>query len=80
MPPAEAYERLARIFTGSMQGRTLYVIPFLMGPPGSPFSKVGVQVTDSVYVVLNMRVMTRIGTVALDHLGSAADFTRGLHG
>jgi phosphoenolpyruvate carboxykinase (GTP) len=80
MDPAEAYERLGRIFTGSMQGRTLYVIPFLMGPPGSPFSKVGVQVTDSVYVVLNMRVMTRMGSVALEHLGTSEDFTRGLHG
>ncbi len=80
MAPAEAYERLGRIFAGSMEGRTLYVIPFLMGPPGSPFSKVGVQVTDSVYVVLNMQIMTRMGTVALEHLGASGDFTRGLHG
>jgi phosphoenolpyruvate carboxykinase (GTP) len=80
MAPAEAYDRLSRIFAGSMAGRTMYVIPFLMGPPGSPFTKVGVQVTDSVYVVLSMRVMTRMGTVALDHLGASGDFTRGLHG
>src|SRR4029077_20978960 len=60
-------------------GRTLYVIPFLMGPQGSPFSKVGVQVTDSVYVVLNMRIMTRMGKIALDHLGNSVDFTRFLH-
>ena len=57
----------------------LYVIPFLMGPAGSSFSKVGVQVTDSVYVVLNMRLMTRMGKVALNHLGNSDDFTRCLH-
>ena len=62
-----------------MRGRTLYVIPFLMGPAGSRFSKVGVQVTDSVYVVLNMRIMTRMGKIALDHLGDSDDFTRCLH-
>ena len=62
-----------------MRGRTLYVIPFLMGPAGSPFSKVGIQVTDSVYVVLNMRLMTRMGKIALDHLGDSDDFTRCLH-
>ena len=80
MAPGEAYDRLSRIFAGSMRGRTMYVIPFLMGPPGSPFSKVGIQVTDSVYVVLNMRIMTRMGQAALEHLGDSDDFTRGLHG
>ena len=80
MAPGEAYDRLSKIFAGSMQGRTMYVIPFLMGPPGSPFSKVGIQVTDSIYVVLNMRIMTRMGTAALEHLGDSDDFTRGLHG
>ncbi len=79
MAPAEAYDRLSKIFAGSMKGRTMYVIPFLMGPPGSPFSKAGIQVTDSVYVVLNMRIMTRMGAVALEHLGGSNDFTRGLH-
>ncbi|MGE5304384.1 MAG: phosphoenolpyruvate carboxykinase (GTP) [Alphaproteobacteria bacterium] len=79
MPPGESYDRLAKIFSGSMRGRTLYVIPFLMGPEGSPFSKVGIQVTDSVYVVLNMGLMTRMGKIALDHLGSSDDFTRCLH-
>jgi phosphoenolpyruvate carboxykinase (GTP) len=79
MAPSEAYDRLAKTFAGSMKGRTMYVIPFLMGPPGSPFSKVGIQVTDSVYVVLNMRIMTRMGSVALDQLGDSDNFTRGLH-
>jgi phosphoenolpyruvate carboxykinase (GTP) len=79
MAPAESYDKLSKIFNGSMRRRTMYVIPFLMGPPGSPFSKVGVQVTDSVYVVLNMRIMTRMGQIALDHLDSSDDFTRCLH-
>ena len=79
MAPAEGYDRLGKVLDGSMAGRTMYVIPFLMGPPGSPFSRVGVQVTDSRYVVLNMRIMTRMGQVALDHLGASDDFTRGLH-
>ena len=79
MAPAEGYDRLGKVLDGSMAGRTMYVIPFLMGPPGSPFSRVGVQVTDSRYVVLNMRIMTRMGRVALDHLGESDDFTRCLH-
>ncbi|MGH7477993.1 MAG: phosphoenolpyruvate carboxykinase (GTP) [Candidatus Methylomirabilales bacterium] len=79
MAPAEGYDRLSKILSGSMEGRTMYVIPFVMGPPGSHFSKVGIQVTDSVYVVLNMRMMTRMGTVAWEQLGSSDSFTRGLH-
>ena len=79
MAPAESYDKLGKIFRGAMRGRTMYVIPFLMGLHGSSFSKVGIQVTDSVYVVLNMRIMTRMGNVALDHLGNSDDFTRGLH-
>ncbi|HEX7127704.1 MAG TPA: phosphoenolpyruvate carboxykinase (GTP) [Thermodesulfobacteriota bacterium] len=79
MAPDEAYARLSKIFDGAMAGRTMYVIPFVMGPVGSPFSKVGVQVTDSVYVVLNMRIMTRMGNVALEQLGDSEDFTRALH-
>src|SRR5712691_11504638 len=71
--------KLTPLFKGAMKGRTMYVVPFLMGPPGSRFSKVGVQITDSKYVVLNMRIMTRIGQVALDHLGDSDDFTRCLH-
>ena len=79
MAPAESYDKLSKIYAGSMRGRTLHVIPFLMGARGSSFSKVGIQVTDSVYVVLNMRIMTRMGKIALDHLGDSDDFTRCLH-
>jgi len=79
MSPADAKAKLTPLFTGSMKGRTMYVVPFLMGPPGSRFSKTGVEITDSKYVVLSMRIMTRIGRVALDHLGSSDDFTRCLH-
>jgi phosphoenolpyruvate carboxykinase (GTP) len=79
MAPAESYDRLSKILAGAMRGRTMYVIPFLMGPHSSAFSKVGIQVTDSVYVVLNMRIMTRMGKIALDHLGNSDDFTRCLH-
>src|SRR5436190_5235921 len=79
MPPAEAIAKLTPLFTGSMRGRTMYVVPFLMGPPGSRFSKVGVEITDSKYVVLNMRIMTRVGAIAMEHLKSSSDFTRCLH-
>jgi phosphoenolpyruvate carboxykinase (GTP) len=79
MDPAAAYDKLRPIFRESMRGRTLYVVPFLMGPPGSPFSKIGVEITDSLYVVLNMGLMTRMGRVALEQLGSSDRFTRGLH-
>lgn len=79
MAPAEAYDKLGNIFDGSMKGRTMYVIPYLMGPVGSPFSKVGVELTDSIYVVLNMRIMTRMGKAAMDHLGDSDNFVRGLH-
>jgi len=80
LAPAEGYDRARKIFDGSMRGRPMYVVPFLMGPPGSPFSKVGIELTDSVYVALNMRIMTRMGKTALDHLGEKSDvFTRGLH-
>ena len=79
MAPEEAYRRLGEIFDGSMRGRTMYVVPYLMGIPGSPFSKVGIELTDSIYVVLNMRIMTRMGRVALEELGESAEFVRGLH-
>ena len=80
MDPKEAYEKASAIFKGSMRGRTMYVVPFIMGIPGSSFNKIGVELTDSVYVVLNMRIMTRVGAVALKELGDSTNFTRGLHG
>ncbi len=80
MDPKEAYKKVGAIFDGSMKGRTMYVMPFIMGPAGAPSSKVGVQLTDSIYVVLNMRIMTRMGKVALDQLGQSDDFSRCLHG
>ena len=79
MAPEEAYAKLRPLFDGAMKGRTMYVIPYCMGPIGSPFSKVGVEVTDSIYVVLNMDIMTRMGKQALDQLGDSNDFVRGLH-
>jgi phosphoenolpyruvate carboxykinase (GTP) len=79
MAPDEAYRKLSEIFDGSMRGRTMYVVPFIMGPPGSSFSKIGVELTDSRYVVLSMRIMTRMGAPALGQLGDSGDFTRGLH-
>ncbi|HEX9494527.1 MAG TPA: phosphoenolpyruvate carboxykinase (GTP), partial [Candidatus Limnocylindria bacterium] len=79
MEPAEAYRKLAAIFDGSMKGRTMYVVPYLMGLPGSPFTKVGIELTDSVYVALSMGIMTRMGKVALDRLGDSDEFNRGLH-
>ncbi len=79
MAPDEAYGKLTKLFDGSMKGRTMYVIPYVMGPVGSPLSKVGIEITDSVYVVLNMRIMTRMGKAALDMLGGSNDFNRGLH-
>ena len=79
MSPEEGYRRASEIFKGSMKGRTLYVIPFSMGPIGSPFSKIGVELTDSIYVVLNMRLMTHIGAPVLKQLGAGGEYTRCLH-
>jgi phosphoenolpyruvate carboxykinase (GTP) len=79
MSPEEAYGKLTKLFDKSMKGRTLYVVPYVMGPLGSPLAKVGIEITDSVYVVLNMRIMTRMGKPALDLLGDSNEFNRGLH-
>ncbi len=78
--PKEAYKTLGDLFDGVMKGRTMYVIPYSMGPIGSKMTKVGVELTDSIYVVLNMDIMTRMGKAALEHLGDESnDFVRGLH-
>jgi phosphoenolpyruvate carboxykinase (GTP) len=79
MSPDDARARVGPLFEGVMKGRTMYVVPYVMGPPGSPFSKVGIEVTDSPYVVANMRIMTRMGRVASDQLGSSDTFVPGLH-
>lgn len=79
LDPAAMHARLDALFTGCMRGRTMYVLPYLMGSPGSPLAKVGVELTDSLYVAVNMRIMTRMGRIALDALGDRDDFTRGIH-
>jgi phosphoenolpyruvate carboxykinase (GTP) len=79
MEPRETYAKLRKLFAGSMRGRTMYVIPFVMGPLGSPLAKVGVQLTDSVYVAISMGLMTRMGRQAWEQLGDGNHFTRCFH-
>ncbi len=79
MAPKAMYDKLRGHCAGAMKGRTMYVVPYLMGPAGSPLTKVGIELTDSLYVVLSMRIMARMGQVALEQLGDSDDFNRGLH-
>ncbi len=79
MPPAEAKEKVGALFAGSMKGRTMYVVPYIMGPVSSPYSQIGVEITDSPYVAVSMRIMTRMGKVALDRLGASDNYVKGLH-
>ena len=79
MEPSKAYKMLYDITAGAYEGRTMYIIPYSMGPVGSPFSKVGIEITDSIYVVLNMNIMTRVGKAVLDVLGDSNDWVRGMH-
>jgi phosphoenolpyruvate carboxykinase (GTP) len=77
--PSEMHAVLEPILAGCMRGRTMYVLPYLMGPPKSPMARVGIEITDSPYVVANMRIMTRLGQTALDELGDRDDFVKGIH-
>jgi phosphoenolpyruvate carboxykinase (GTP) len=79
--PAETYSRLHGMLKGAMRGRTMFVVPYIMGPPESPLAKIGFEITDSIYVVLSMRIMTRMGVQASERLGEKADaeFNRGVH-
>ena len=79
MDPKECYAKLTKLYTGSMKGRTMYVIPYSMSEVGSPFAKYGIELTDSIYVVLNMVIMTRVGVSVLEALGDDAGFIKGLH-
>lgn len=79
MAPADAHRKIDALFAGAMRGRTLYVIPYCMGPIDSPYSRCGVEITDSPYVVVNMHLMTRTGTAALKHIEKEGTFVKGLH-
>jgi phosphoenolpyruvate carboxykinase (GTP) len=79
MAPEQAKAKVRPLFEGAMKARTMYVVPYILGPVGSPYSRVGVEITDSPYVVASMRIMSRMGKVALERLGKSADFVPGLH-
>ena len=79
MDPQEMYKKLYAIYDGAMKGRTMYVIPYSMGVVGSPFAQYGIELTDSIYVVLNMVIMTRVGVNVLESLGDSSDYVKGLH-
>src|ERR1700685_2998219 len=79
METKAAYAKLRGLFEGCMRGRTMYVVPFVMGPIGSPLAKVGVQLTDSLYVAVSMGIMTRMGEVACQQVGHSEEFTSGQH-
>ena len=79
MAPYEMYAKLRRLYTGAMKGRTMYIIPYSMGVVGSPFAQYGIELTDSIYVVLNMCIMTRVGNAVLEALGDFPDYVKGLH-
>lgn len=79
MAPDTAYKMLSDIMKGRFSGKTMYIIPYSMGPINSPFSKIGIEITDSIYVVLNMSIMTRVGLNVLEKLGNGNDWVRGIH-
>ena len=79
MDPVECYSKLKKLYNGSYKGKTMYVIPYSMGVVGSEFAKIGIELTDSIYVVLNMVIMTRVGKNVMDALGDSPDFVKGLH-
>jgi phosphoenolpyruvate carboxykinase (GTP) len=79
MDPTEAHAKMRGLFSGCMKGRTLYVVPYCMGPLDSPYSRCGIEVTDSAYVVLNMQLMTRMGRAALERIARDGTFVKGLH-
>lgn len=79
MNPQDGHKKIDALFSGCMEGRTLYVVPYVMGPIASPYSRCGVEITDSPYVVVNMRIMTRMGRSALDRIEAEGNFVKGLH-
>jgi phosphoenolpyruvate carboxykinase (GTP) len=79
MAPADAKDKVGKLFAGAMKDRTMYVVPYIMGPVTSPYSQIGVEITDSPYVAASMRIMTRMGKPALDRLGASDNYVKGLH-